>query len=862
MGRNRKPVVYVLCHNHFDPIWRRGWKRDFFYNGRRYRPYEVVEEMVFNRWLKMAETTGVTFSEGQAVILRNYIERHPDQLPRLRELVAEGRFEVPVAGEVVPDLNMPCGEALVRNYVLGKIWCEDVLGAESEVGWIEDAFGQCAQLPQILRGVGVKFAAKLSYVYVKGPYWKGLDGTVICKADDFPFTGAGTNIKYAPCPECLGQGCAECGESGLCTDDGVRDSQIEVALRVMETGKHGWGLCLIGNEEHLPNPRTEAVMKRMAKERPDLDIRFGTYADVVRELRAVIDRIDEPNLPCPPEVEGNPTSSGTHVTRYATKQWNRRNEGLLLEAETLATLASLRGAAYPRKDLLHAWRTHCFTLFHDAITATHLDGPFAELMDMYQEVDSTGRKILTHAARSLARQIVTEDAPGAPVVVFNTSNWSRTDCVTADLDLAEPLAPGQTLELADAEGRKAIVEDVEVSYLMDGRQVRVRFTAADVPACGYRVYYARPIKAKAARVSARRVIENEFFRVVFDDRGITRIVDKKSGREILKGGRWRGNELSIEDDTGDPWGTTKYLQPMRGLAEATRSVERADRGTTQRVLVKGRDAAGDPNVRNLAWRQEVILRPGIPRIEFRTEVDWDTRSRRLRVVFPLNSDANEARYEIPYGNLLRAKYEPRYHHNAPNGDWPAINWVDVALADGNGAALLNRGMPSHKVEDGVVMLSLLRSPEHHWCLNEPEFYDCPDFKGALDTGTHVFEYALVPHSGDYIEGGVVRQGWDYNRPMTAVGTDRHAGALPSADSLLKLEGKGVVMTALKRAERSEAIVLRACECHGKKSQAKLTPPDGVTGIETARLDENERASADPARIRFRGFEIKTIVMEA
>ena len=118
-----------------------------------------------------------------------------------------------------------------------------------------------------------------------------------------------------------------------------------------------------------------------------------------------------------------------------------------------------------------------------------------------------------------------------------------------------------------------------------------------------------------------------------------------------------------------------------------------------------------------------------------------------------------------------------------NGDWPAVNWIDV-YDEGQdcGVALLNTGTPSHKLEDGVIFLSVLRSPADLWSVTEEDYDHCLDFDGARDAGSHEFRYSLVPHQGDYRAAGIEKRGREFNKPLICRGLSgsgtRRSGAYP------------------------------------------------------------------------------------
>jgi alpha-mannosidase len=221
----------------------------------------------------------------------------------------------------------------------------------------------------------------------------------------------------------------------------------------------------------------------------------------------------------------------------------------------------------------------------------------------------------------------------------------------------------------------------------------------------------------------------------------------------------------------------------------------------------------------------MTLYRGYDRIDFRTEIDWDSRNRRLRVALPTGLARDEAVYSIPYGALRRSSYEPEMGVElATNGDWPAVNWVDVYDEDRDyGVAVLNVGTPSHKVVGGLVLLSLLRSPAELWSVTAEDYDYCLDFDGVRDAGSHVFRYSLVPHRGDFRAAGIERRGRELNnplicRPLRGNGT----GGMGPAHSFLRLDATGnILMSALKKADRDDAIMVRLAETAGEPGRASL-----------------------------------------
>ena len=848
-----KKTVTVVQHNHFDPIWRRCWDRTFDYRGRRFRSYADVEEHVINIWLESAKR-GATFSEGQAVVFRKYLERHPERLEEMRDLVKGGVIELTGAGETVADTNMPSGESLLRNLVMGQRWFEDTFGVIPHIGWIEDAFGQSAQIPQLFRGVECDMVIGLCYARVFGLYWRGLDGSMIFMGESDFTCYAGFCTKISPCPECGGSGCAKCDSTGLSEESRIQEDDLWGAFRSTKYLAFPSTRVTIGGEEAIPNPRLPEILEQANRERDDVEFRFGGFQHVAEDLAGKLAKLDEPDEPVSDEVEGNPASTGCYVTRIKIKQSFRRVENLVNTAERWATIAHLLGADYPADCLTEAWRSILFVAFHDAITSTHLDSAYHELMDMMEDAEHEADHVMTDALDAIEQQIAS-DPDREYLMVYNSESWERDEPVSVTLcDTAGCPA------LKDPKGREIEVLDA----VQEGANVTVTFRAPNVPPLGYA---AVEIIEDARRIDSGEVtdgpgiVENEFYRINVTDRGIDSIFDKRTNVEVLDTSRYLCNELILEEDVGHPWGTMQPPSFAVALSKHTTGVKiRRSSGLTE-VTLTGQYKGDDANVKLLTWRQRMRLYAGFDRIDFRTEIDWDTAQRRIRIAFPTAIKTDEMVYSIPYGALKRARYEPDMTKMpSTNGDWPAVNWVDAFdEVKGGGVAVINTGTPSHKIEDGIIYVSVLRSPTDSWCLNEPEYYDCPDFDGARDAGTHEFDYSLIPHAGDYRAAAIDRRARECNcplimRPLSCSGP----GNLGLRHAFMRIDApSNVVVTALKKADRDDSIIVRLAETGGMPAEASVEIEGAGKNISTVNFLERYARKVGP-KVTLGPFRVVTV----
>ncbi len=223
--------------------------------------------------------------------------------------------------------------------------------------------------------------------------------------------------------------------------------------------------------------------------------------------------------------------------------------------------------------------------------------------------------------------------------------------------------------------------------------------------------------------------------------------------------------------------------------------------------------------------QDVRLWAGSTRIDFATHLDWHDRRVLLKARFPLAVRAPHATFETAFGVVERATHR--------NTSWEQARF-EVAghrFADlsepGYGVALLNDGRYGHHALGSELGLSLLRSPV--W----------PD--PLADEGEQDLVYALLPHEGTWLDGGVLAEAQDLNRPLPALAVQRGAGASLRP---LRIDGLPVGLGALKPLEDGGGLVLRVYEPQGARGTVGLALPDGWHADSALDLLEREAGAPD------------------
>lgn len=861
--------VLVFCDNHMDVVWRRGAGRHYRSIDGIIRPYSDIEEEQIRRALRWASTSDYRYTFEQSMPLKMFLERNPDCLPLMKQMVTAGKIELPGGGETLVNLNMVCGESLVRNHFYSILWCERIFGTRTHVACGTDLFGYSAQVPQILKQCGYDIMANTSRVFDDGtPFWRGVDGSTLLVRPTWANLGlpqvfAPGGATHPPARCCEGEGCPACGFRGMdLSNENVRNEetrrQLFEKLLAIETGPI---VLRITGEESLEN---EAALKELVEHgrRAGLDLRFVTMTELVEaidgerlaRLRAGQLRENEVF----PGAESATVCTGCYVTRIQLKLWNRRLEEILLAAESFAAFASPLGTLYPRRKFESLWNQMALLQFHDAITGSHSDGAYEELLALCRNIARGAWQVYEEGTRALAKHVAPKATGGAnAAVVFNPLPWPVEGAL---VDVVFDVPQGETalgVEVADAGGARIAVTSVAPVQSAVGGKLNVRLTGLKLPALGYgTIQYRITNTPPAVQPIAGNVMENEYYRVVLNARGVAEIIDKETGATIL---RQNAGGLQFEDDHGSPWETLarpSFSFPVAQFSNPTRTL--SGNKDMQTAVFDG--AFSDARIQQeyhidqIDWRQEVTLYAGVKRVHFKTTVNWDTYDARLMLVFPLafRTPNDEASYEIPFGVLNRKRYEGDFGiHTQPNGDWPALNFVACRNAEKNlWVTVANKGTPCHRVVNGVIRMTVLRSP----CIS----LAAQDIAGAREAGSHVFEAVVSSGAGELQAVNPVRLGREFNAPFIAVSVGTNASskpALPPAQSFLKHENPAIAISAVKRAEDGNDLVVRLYEPYGVAAQDKLTD---VAADRVRAADLIEKPTGAAPELRFRPYEIKTI----
>ncbi|NEP02396.1 MAG: alpha-mannosidase [Symploca sp. SIO2E9] len=802
--------IQMLGHAHLDMAWL--WTVSETWQ---------VAQRTFESVLKLQqEFPDLTFCHSTPALYA-WIEQHcPDLFETIKQQVAKGRWEIVGGMWVEPELNLIDGESIVRQILYAQRYTQDKFGLHTKVAWVPDSFGFPWQLPQILKQGGIEYFVTQKLHWndtTKFPYgafwWQSPDGSQIFSVisppnlagvmDTNPLTMATYAVEWE-------------------TQTNLRE-----AFWLPGVGDHGGG----------PTRDMLEVASRWQQSPFFPRLEFTTASEYLQHISEQLLAEGEGERVFLPPQKSAPVwddelylefHRGCYTTHADQKRWNRRNEGLLYQAELFASLATIvTGVSYPKLELEEAWKKLLFNQFHDILPGTSIPEVFVEANQAWQEVEQVSLEILDKSLKAIAAQVSLPSAPpvkaqfinAQPIIIFNPLNWQRSELVAVTLPVSKVQRDScRDWIIYDLSGQEI------PSQFSEGNQLL--FLAKDIPSVGYRLFWLSQTdlgleqgnqKPKSAFPSGSLgtshnpksnqdfVLENEVLRVIVDpDTGdLSSIFDKIRQREVLSGA---GNQLQAFEDRGQYWDAwnidPNYAQHPLPPTQL-QSLEWLERGgLRQRLRV----------VRHLGesqFCQDYILDIGSPVLKIATTAIWRENHVLVKAAFPLNLNADYATYETAYGAISRPT---RPQTSAEQAKWevPALRWADLTES-GYGVSLLNDCKYGYDATPSQLRLTLLRSP--NW----------PD--PNADQGIHQFTYSLYPHSDSWQRASTVHQGYELNLPLQVLlwsPVEVAKASLQPIGRLLDLPAQNLILKAFKQSEDyPKQWIVRCYECHGESANFLL-----------------------------------------
>ncbi len=731
----------------------------------------------------------------------------PGVFARIKQRVAEGRWEPSGGMWLESDCQVTGGEAFARQLIYGQRYFEKTFGKRNRAAWLPDVFGFSGGIPQLLLGAGIDgfFTIKLNWNEEnKFPYdlfaWEGIDGSQVT-AHLFLNPGHGYNGNIVPL-DTLG------------TWKNFRGKR-----------KHPESLLAFGWGDGAGGP-TEKMLENYdrIKDFPALPrLRMGS----IEEFFAALPSRDQL-----PKWFGElylELHRGTLTSQAKTKELNRASEHRLLEAEAFSAIASLSGFDYPRDEIEQAWKTVLLNQFHDIL-------PGSSITEVYQDTLRDLEGVVSAAIRIRGEALGSNQSPAGSIRVANASLAPR------QLQVELPgVSADATVKTSG--GSALATQAVDGGVIVSGSE--------SVPGLGWttltivqsddskNVDITSQVTAEASGGGA--TLENQLLLIeIGSDGTISQATDKELAREVLSD---RGNQLWAYVDkpySWDAWDIDEAYE--RGASEigGVESINVIESGPIRAAVRVSRKWRGSSIVETYKlWLDS-------KRLDIETEIGWHQRQILIKALFPMAVHSRTATYETMYGAIQRPTHRNTSWDQA-RFEVSAHRWADISES-GYGVSLLNNSKYGHGAHDNVLNISLLRSPMY------------PD--ALADEGEHRFTYSLYPHAGAWPSSDVVNEAFALNSPLIVTG----GGQGEAEFGLVAAEGLPIALGSLKLADEDEGLILRVYEPHGGRGEVTLRFSRSVQRVERVNLMEEPETSkeapelegGDSVRLKLGPFEIATL----
>ena len=623
-------------------------------------------------WLwDIAETTrkcARTFSNILALMRIDpdfyFVQSQPYQLEKMKEYpsiyeevtrrIEEGRWEINGGMYVEPDLNLPSGEALVRQLLHGQLTTYEAFGKLSDTLWMPDTFGFSAAIPQLLAGAGIKYfsTGKLSgNDTTLFPYdafrWKGIDGSEVVAHFH--------RIEAGPFPHVL----------------------CDLWNRVLNKDTQKTVFSAFGHGDGGGGPTID--MLESARRLKDLQ---GVPKAYHTTVSGFFGSLDADQLPVYDGELYFQMHRGTYTSISDIKKYNRILEFKFQETEYHLTRAAIEdGVPYPKEEMDSLWKRFLVCQFHDILPGTAI-----------QEVNEQAVETLCDI-RDKLDILMNKPAVDNKVVLHNYTGMDYKGVIDIPDNKEIPESGGMQRYL-DIDGKKRVVLD-EIS----------------IPSLSSAVIDTFEITENSPFRYSGNMLETPLMTVLFDESGCITSLIPQNGNEMVKD---KFNTFWIGEDVPRMWDNwdidiEQKLKMQEDFSLASREIitDGAVEFRLRSKYILGENVC--PGQGSVLW-QDMVFYAADMRVDFVSKLDWHGKRTLLKVGFDSTIRARESIHEIQFGHIARVNHEnekpDRAQFEVCNHKWTALSQADM------GFSILNDCKYGVSVAGGDVRLTLLKSSVH------------------------------------------------------------------------------------------------------------------------------------------------------
>ncbi|HFG4200335.1 TPA: mannosylglycerate hydrolase [Enterobacter hormaechei] len=821
--------VHITPHMHWDREWY------FTTEASRILLVNNMEEIL----TRLEQDTEYKYYvlDGQTAVLEDYFAVKPENRPRVKALVAAGKL---IIGPwyTQTDTTLVSGESIVRNLMYGIRDCL-AFGEPMKIGYLPDSFGMSSQLPHIYNGFGI----------TRTMFWRGCSERHGTDKTEFLWQsqdGSEVTAQVLPLGYAIGKYLPE-DEAGL-------RKRLDTYFEVLEKASVTKEILLPNGHDQMPlQQNIFAVMDKLREIYPQRQFVMSRFEEVFDHIDAHRDELATLKGEF---IDGKYMRVHRTIgsTRMDIKIAHARIENKIVNVlEPLATLAWTLGFEYHHGLLEKMWKEILKNHAHDSIGCCCSDKVHREVMSRFELAEDMADNLTCFYMRKIADNMPQSEED--KLVMFNLTPWPREEVINTTIRLR-----ASQFRLLDDRGNEipyCLRSAREIDPGLIDRQI-VHYGNYDpfmefdiqlnqiLPSMGYRTLYIEPHvagKLLAAEKSSEALLENAFWEITLNDDGTLRLLDKASGLIYD-----RALEIEESSDDGDEYDYSPSREEWRlTSAQGEHEVEVIHEAWQSRAVIRHRMAVPADLAERSARQQTgtleaeltVTLSHNSRRIDVEARLGNHVDDHRVRVLIPTPFTTDTVLADTQFGSLTRpvqdeamANWQEEGWKEAPLPVWNLLNYA-VLQERRNGMALFTEGLREFEVtgeRQKTFALTLLRGVG---VLGKEDLLLRPGRPSGIKMpvpdsqmrGQLTCRFSLFSFNGTPVSAGVAQQAKSwltpvhcYNKiPLDAMKLNRASFTTPCSYSLLTLAPNGCLLSALKKAEDRDEMILRLYNPSGTRS---------------------------------------------
>ena len=753
----------------------------------------------------------------QSSIVMEYIHRHPEQKEFIHKNLLNGRICIG-ATYMQPYEELHTGESLARQFYLGKKWIMKTFpGYQPHSYFNVDVPGRTLQMPQISKKAGVDNL--IISRHEKSIFnWGAPDGSEV-----LAYSSGHYIFFYNTLAKNDTAAVDELVDDCFFWKNGYNNSlkSEKPVIPAMLNYEYIWDQAPVRNLVPFTT-KWNAVEEIRSYSGKSLKVKLPKFQYSIADdfMKRIRKTTKEFSL-----IQGERPNVWLYIhgpTHERAITANRKGDILLPDAEKIHSINALINkdmSIYPEEMIQKTWLDKIYPDHGWGGKNGHITD--ATFLEKYESAWKASTNLVNNGTRAVASMVQVKKDNSYPLVIFNMLSWKRADVVKTHIKLKDNYA--KNIKIVDENGTTIPSQLSNTKYNSERFLVSadIVFVAKNIPSLGYKTYY---IQADNSSYEQKNV-ESDFYAIELNSGGMTTVFDKELKCSILDCNKFKGAEIFTMKSEGTGAGEFDKVQ-----LPTMQNFDKTSNYTAKWELVERGDVYSKYKtrtpIRNAVIEEEITVYNKIKKIDIDVHIlNFDgTIYREYRMALPTAIQNGMISYEVPYGVLTVGKDEMPgaagflYKTNNADlrprgiGDWISVSDANFGITMSSSAAVADYVDPTDNPASNTILQSVLLASRKscHWEGNE-----------YLQHGDHHYNFSITSHLPGWENGW--KFGKQANDKLIAVFNPKSYtdASLPQTKSFFEINNDKVIITAIKKCDDDNSIIIRLNNLDGKETVVDL-----------------------------------------